>query len=96
MELKDIATIKIGLTQADFWIIRRGDIKQVGKPSRNFNPESIGIKVEKNEIVNPDFLFYALLNLYNQGFWQSKACGSLSLVNIKIEDVKKIRLGGGG
>lgn len=92
MILSDVCSIKTHFEGADFWIIRRGSLKTVGGVTRDFNPEHIGIKVENTSILLPDFLYYCLMNLHQQGRWESMANGSLSLVNIKVSDVRKIRL----
>lgn len=92
LRLKDIADVKVGMEDADFYIIRRGDKKQVGKPVKDYNPEHIGIKVTRTDLIVPDLLFYSLLNLYMQGTWEQKATGSLKLVNIQTSDIKNIAL----
>mgnify|MGYP001345727243 CR=1 FL=1 len=90
MKLKDLAQVQIGLEIADFWITRRGSMQTIGQPSRTFNKESIGIKVERDDILNSDFLYYVILNLYNSKYWHPFAHGTLKLVNIRIEDVKNL------
>ena len=40
----DVADIKISFAEADFWITRKGSIKEVGRPTKDFNKEKIGIK----------------------------------------------------
>ncbi|WP_374940348.1 hypothetical protein [Pseudomonas sp. MAG002Y] len=92
MIISDIATIKTNFPDADFWLVRRGSIEQCGKPVRAFNPEHIGIKVERTELVLPDYLYYVFLHLNQIGSWRELATGTLSLVNIRVSDVKRIRL----
>jgi hypothetical protein len=92
MKLSDVATIKTNYPEADFWIIRRGSLNTVGKPSYDFYSESIGIKVLRTDIVLPRFLYYCFLNIHNQGRWKDLAKGSLSLVNIRVSDVSSIKL----
>lgn len=91
--LSDIATVKKGMRDADFWLVRRGSENEVGRPVKEFNPEHIGIKVTSNEML-PQFLFYAMQNMHNQGVWKRIATGTTNLVNIRADDVKKLRLGG--
>lgn len=90
--LSDIATVKKGMRDADFWLIRRGSENEVGRPVKEFNPEHIGIKVTSNEML-PQFLFYSMQNMHNQGVWKSVATGTTNLVNIKTDDVKNIGIG---
>jgi len=92
MKLSDVATIRTNFPNAHFWLVRRGSGRMVGLPTRVFYKEHIGIKVERTDILLPDYLFYALLNIYNQGHWERIATGTLSLVNIRVSDVRSIEL----
>nr|WP_316044579.1 hypothetical protein [Serratia ficaria] len=92
MKLSDVATIKTHFPNADFWILRRGSLKLCGKPSRTYNPEHIGVYVNRRDILLPDYLFYCFEYLHGTGHWESLATGTLELVNIKVEDVKHIGL----
>lgn len=89
--LKDFAEIKTNFEDADFWIIRKGDINKVGSPTKQFSSEHIGIKIINNMIL-PDYLYYAFMNMQTQGFFKQFAHGTTNLVNIKIEDIKNITL----
>lgn len=92
MKLSDVATIKTNFPDADFWIVRRGSLKTVGEPSYIFNPESIGVKVTRPDMVLSRYLYYCFLHLHQSKVWEPVATGSLSLVNIKVSDVKNIVL----
>lgn len=92
MKLSDVATIKTNFAEADFWIVRRGSLKKVGEPSYTFNPESIGIKVTRQDVVLSRYLYYCFLHLHQSGVWEPVATGSLSLVNIRVSDVANITL----
>ncbi|AEB22168.1 hypothetical protein ICQ89_004428 [Salmonella enterica] len=92
MKLSDVATIKTNFPDADFWIVRRGSLKTVGEPSYTFNPESIGVKVTRPDLVLSRYLYYCFLHLHQSKVWEPVATGSLSLVNIKVSDVKNIVL----
>jgi len=92
MILSDVCSIKTQFKDADFWIVRRGSLKTVGLPVRDYNPEHIGIKVVKTEILLPDYLYYCMMHVHSQKVWEPLANGSLSLVNIKVSDVRNIRL----
>jgi len=95
MKLCDICTIKTNYKEADFWLIRRGLASRCGQPTRQFNKEHIGIKVNQTNILLPDYLYYALLNVHYQGHWERIASGTLSLVNIRVSDVRSIELSPG-
>lgn len=92
MLLSDVCTIKTHFEDADFWVVRRGSLKTVGLPVRDYNPEHIGIKVVKTEVLIPDYLYYCMVYLHSQKLWERQATGSLSLVNIRVTDVRNIRL----
>lgn len=92
MILSDVATIKTHHPDADFWLVRRGSLKTVGSAVKDYNPEHIGIKVHRTDVLLPDFLYYWFMALHQAGQWQARANGTLSLVNIKVSDVRSIRL----
>lgn len=92
MRLSDIATVQTNFPEADFWIKRRGSLKTVGTPTRQFYSEDIGIKVIRTDILIPEYLILCMDNMKNNGVWEQVATGSLSLVNIKVSDVKNIVL----
>lgn len=92
MRLSDITTIKTNFQDADFWLVRRGAASQCGKPVRVFNPEHIGIKVNRTDILLPDYLYCCFEHIHNTKYWEQLANGTLSLVNIRVSDVRKIEL----
>ena len=61
-------TAKTNHPDADFWIARRGSSKTVGKPHREFAPESIGITVNR-EHLDPDYAYYLMEHLHQKGHW---------------------------
>jgi hypothetical protein len=54
---------------ADFWITRRGSMETVGRPHKEFAPESIGITVNK-EHLDPTYAYYMMQHLHGQGHWK--------------------------
>ncbi|WP_281546246.1 hypothetical protein [Grimontia sp. SpTr1] len=92
MKLSDVATIKTNFPDADFWIIRRGSIKTVGKPVEMFNSEHIGIRVSDTNTILPRFLFYVMEEIFRSGQWELLATGTTQLVNIRTSDVRNILL----
>ncbi|SOS30919.1 hypothetical protein CFBP3846_P400076 (plasmid) [Pseudomonas syringae pv. avii] len=61
-------------------------------PQREFNPEHIGIRIDRTDLLLPDYLFYALTHVHQSGHWKQLATGTLSLVNIRVSDVRSIEL----
>ncbi len=92
MKLSDLCEIKVNFPDADFWLTRKGSGKMVGYPVKEFNPENIGIKVTATDVLLPEYLYYIMLNLYNHGVFENNSVGSLSLKNIRVEDIKNIKL----
>lgn len=92
MKLSEVATIKTNFPEADFWIIRRGSLKTCGQPTQQFNPEHIGVKVFRTDLLLPDYLFLCLEYLHGAKVWEPLATGTLSLVNIRVSDVRSIVL----
>lgn len=83
MRLTDVATINTNMAAADFWIVRRGSIETIGTPVKQFNPEHIGIRVFRIDILIPEYLFFAMTHLHTQGMYKPLARGTLALVNIR-------------
>jgi hypothetical protein len=92
MKLAAVATIQTNFPEAHFWIVRRGSAERCGEPVRVFNTEHIGIRIERLDLLIPDYLFYALKHVSQSGHWAQVATGTLSLVNIRVSDVRSIEL----
>ena len=91
--LKDIAKIATNMPDADFWLVRKGSDKTVGKPVKEFDPSRIGVKVVRTDVLDPNYLYYAMMNLHNQGQFARLANGTTNLVNITVNDIANIPLG---
>jgi choline kinase len=91
--LKDLAKIATNMPDADFWLIRKGSDKTVGKPVTEFDPSRIGIKVVRTDVLDPKYLYYVMMHLHNQGHFARIANGTTNLVNIRVEDIANIPLG---
>jgi|688.fasta_scaffold81796_7 hypothetical protein len=91
-KLSEKAEIKTNFPEADFWIVRRGSENKLGQPTKNFNPEHIGIKVISDDVL-PQYLYYAMEYLYSKGYYRNISTGSTQLKNIKVSDVENIIIG---
>ena len=91
--LKDIAKIATNMPDADFWLVRKGSDKTVGKPVKEFDPSRIGVKVVRTDVLDPKYLYYVMMNLHNQGQFARIANGTTNLVNITVADIANIPLG---
>ncbi len=83
-------TAKTNHPDADFWIARRGSSKTVGKPHREFAPESIGITVNR-EHLDPSYAYYLMEHLHQKGHWAERATGTTNLVNINNKHIKELQ-----
>lgn len=87
LKLGDVAKVGVNMPDADFWVVRRGSEREVGRPVKTFNPEHFGIKVTR---LDPGYLYYALAHLHGQGAWKLRAHGTLALVNLRASDLRDI------
>lgn len=92
-KLKDFCEIKTNFEGADFWLVRKGQVERVGEVTKEYDPEYIGIKVTRTDVLLPQYLYYAMMNLQKQRYWYERANGVLELQHITVEDVKHIGLG---
>jgi len=90
--LAEIALVGTNLPDADFWLIRVHDEKTVGQPTQTFKPEYIGIKVERTDLLLPQFAYYLMMYLWQQGYWTERCHGTTNRKNIHVVDVQRIEL----
>lgn len=93
MTIGDLCEFKTKFPEADFWLIRKGSETTVGKPVQEFNPEHIGVKVVRTDLINPQYLYYVFMHLQQSGKFVNLAHGTLKLKHISISDVKSIPVG---
>jgi len=84
--------VKTNFPDADFWLIRVHDIETVGKPTKEFKPQYIGIKILATDKFDPQFMYYWFENLQrNQRYWYQMANpGTTNRSNIRVKDVKQL------
>ncbi len=92
MKLKHIVDLRVNDPDANFWLIRKGSANRVGRPTREFSPEHIGVTVTRSDLVIPDYLFYVFEHMANQGLFVALAHGTTNLQSISIKDLKNIPL----
>ena len=93
MSISSLCKIGINMSDANFWLTRKGSEKVVGKPVKEFNAENIGIKVTATDKIYPDYLFYVFMHLHTTGYWQANSRGTLALKNITVAEVKALSFG---
>jgi restriction endonuclease S subunit len=90
MTLGDLVDFKTNSEDSDFWLIRKGSENTVGKPTKEYSPEYIGISVKDESVIDPQYLFYYFTMLQSRGVFKMLAKGTTRLMNIRISDVKSI------
>ena len=93
MKLKDVCVFSTEFPDADFWLIRQGDIDEVGKPTKEYNEDYIGVKVRRTDLVLPDYLYYVFMYLNSQKLLAKLATGTTNKMSIRISDIKEIPIG---
>jgi len=93
MVLSDLCMVKTDFPEADFWLVSRGSLEDIGKPVKEYSPHHIGIKVERTDVLVPDYLYYVFLNLFYQGTFQLVGHGETGLKHLRVSDIRKIPLG---
>ena len=88
-KVKHVALVKLNLKEADFWLIRKGSLLQVGKPVRSFHAERIGIQVVSENLL-PEYYFAVFQYWHEAGVLAQLAHGTLDLKHIRVEDVKEL------
>ena len=92
IRIGDLCLVKSNLENADFWLKRNGSSKSVGKPTKIFSHDDIGIKVISKDVINSDYLYYYFTYLHQIGEIQKLAIGSIPLVHIRVNDIKNIKV----
>lgn len=65
MTLGDLCEIKTNFPEADFWLTNEG------KPSKDFNPTFVGVRVYRTDILVPGYLYYLMEYLHTMGYFKS-------------------------
>jgi hypothetical protein len=88
--LKEIMRIQTGFEDADFWLIRKGAEKVVGKPVKEYSVGHIGLKLNEvgRTLADPNYLYYFFTYIHSQGSWAQMAKGSTNLKHITVSDAK--------
>src|SRR5574343_280268 len=88
--LHHIADVKTNFPDADYYVIRKGTPDTVGKVTKEFSPEHIGVKINRTDVMNPRYHQYAMQYAHMNGYWKPKAKGALRLQHISVDDVKNM------
>jgi hypothetical protein len=87
--VQGVFEVKTNFPEADFWLWRVNTVEKVGKPEREFNKNSIGIKVLDQSLFLPDYLYYKMLNIWHNKYWEERVIGSVQ-PSIRVRDVEEV------
>lgn len=90
---KAAVDVSWNMQDADFWIIGKGNKKDIGRPTRdqaNVTSSYIGLKVLTPEKIVPQYLYYLFEHLFYQGEFAKLSKGTINLQHITLTDVKSI------
>lgn len=90
IKINDVADLRLGAPDADFWLVRIGDRDDLGEPRKAFSPNHIGVKVTHPEVIDPGYLFYVFQYLWRSGYWHRYARGSTRRQTIGVGDVNRL------
>ena len=101
MRLKDVALVfkggKVDLKEGDIAIVaRHGDVARLGFPTLGTYSQSpansIIIRVNKPEIIDNRYLYYALMYMHQRGLFRQIA-GGTAVQYLTVQDVEDIKFG---
>ncbi|MBL1208272.1 MAG: hypothetical protein FWJ34_00585 [Geminocystis sp. GBBB08] len=75
--------------EADFWLLNKGTLEQLGRPTKEYQSFLTGIKCNKELIVS-DYGFYLCVYLHQQRIWQGYACSSINWQHLRIKDIRSV------
>jgi predicted kinase len=87
LKLSDVADIRTGLTQADFWIQRNGSEHAVGKPVTTPMKDYFGVILRPDAGISVEDLMAQLHYLWRRGYYRPYAHGTLMLQHVRLKDV---------
>jgi len=92
MTLGDVCEFKTNFPDADFWLQRKGSETSVGKVTKQFYEENIGVKIKEDfrDKLDSNYLYYYFQFLHQKGVFSPMSHGSLKLKNIRLSDIKSI------
>ncbi|MGL5063223.1 MAG: hypothetical protein ACRC62_24855 [Microcoleus sp.] len=90
--MKNIQTfnwiVRNNFRQADFWLVNKGSLENLGKPVKDFEPFLTGIKCPVS--IDPEYGYYLCWHLHSIGIWRQYGRSSIELGHLRICDIKKI------
>jgi len=82
MILNDICEIRKDFMGADFWL--KTDTIEKGKPTKTYHKGYIGVKVQREDILLPDYLFYLLTYQYSMGVFKNFDINTINDIQLTL------------
>jgi hypothetical protein len=80
--------VKNDFADADFWLINKGSLKDLGKPVREFQHYYTCIQCPV--LIWPDYGYYLCVYFQQIGVWERLGIGTTSYKNLRITDIRKV------
>jgi len=80
--------IRNNFADADFWLVNKGSLKDLGKPVQEFQPYYTGIQCPA--LILPDYGYYLCVYFQQIGVWQRCGIGSTNYKNLRIADIRRV------
>tara|TARA_R110002020_G_scaffold23449_2_gene77960 strand:- start:2052 stop:2594 length:543 start_codon:yes stop_codon:yes gene_type:complete len=97
-QIINVCLVKTHYETADFWLVRSHSSDGIGRPTKEYKGDYIGVKIreDKKHVMNSDFLFYWFQNAFNQGHMKELATGSTNLQHLPVSAVNFLTIEGFG
>jgi hypothetical protein len=80
--------VKNNFENADFWLVNKGSLKDLGNPVKQFQPYYTGLKCPV--LILPEYGYYLCVYFQQIGVWQRCGIGSTNYKNLRISDIRRI------
>jgi hypothetical protein len=80
--------VKNNFNDADFWLINKGSVNDLGKPVKQFEPYYTGILCPA--LILPEYGYYLCVYFYQIGVWRQYGVGSTSYQSLRISDIRRV------
>jgi hypothetical protein len=80
--------VKNNFDDADFWLVNKGSLKDLGNPVKQFQPYYTGLKCPV--LIWPDYGYYLCVYFQQIGVWRRCGVGSTNYKNLRISDIRRV------
>jgi hypothetical protein len=80
--------VRNNFSEADFWLVNKGSLENLGKPVKVFEPFLTGIKCPA--LIVPEYGYYLCWHFHSIGIWRQYGRCSIKLCHLRRSDIKKV------